>query len=309
MRMVMSAVGIFAMAGCVKQKGSTESAATRRVDKGKEGAKLVKLFRECTALEGLEYVEKRNEMLRSPLLKDYLGALDKGWKDKAPLPEERALYCYLSAWVNHGETYKRILGQDFYRKRFGGGHGGRFDAGPGMGIALFKECAKDKAPLLLLVESIDKSGEIRYKHDGRTGSLHVLRLLCSGDYKPIIWAGKSYRLDGDDVLRLIEREVPKELRPGEWDKRNLVRVVNKALVRGPIGVDRGITALSSYRIQCAKLLEELGSPSSVSPLVQAAIAEKNKEAIDALRRALGACTKTREGKKALEAVEKKAGSL
>lgn len=278
-------------------------------DKAAEAARLQKCFRACVATEGAKYVRNRDEILKSPLLAEYLAAKKKLWESRKPSPQEEAVYHYLRAWTQHAKTYRRVLQLDLYRTRWGEGHGGRFDPGPGLGIGVFRELAKDKASLLLLVESLDKSGQIRFQHDGITGSLYVLGLICKGEFRPIIQAGKGYRIAKEDVAKIAEKEIPKEILPGTWDKENLVRVANKVLVRGPIGVDDGPTDLSDFRMECAKVLETLGSPKSVQPIVQAAAAEENREALAALRRALSACTKTEEGKKELESVRRRMESL
>jgi len=268
--------------------------------------KLQQLFEKCLTSHGQAYVEARNALLKEKTLSKFLEARAQDLK-KRPDREVETLCFYLKVWLKHGDAYRRILARDLDREKFGEDRGhATADSGPDLMGLLLKAFAKERASLAVLIESVHKSGEFGRKHGGYTCSLYLLGAMCASleewrDGPFLQWV----ELGGTDF-------VPKDLFLNAQEKKILVRVANRLVVEGPFQKHSRWSVLgvrSLHRRACAFVLKQLADASSVSPLVQAAIEENDKKTLDKLRSALDICSKSEEGKKALEAVKKKVAAI
>jgi len=292
---------VVAVTGCAQGQSQQEVIAGEASAKT-QGAMLQQLFEKCLTSYGQSYIEARNELLKQEGLKKFIEGRVAGLK-KQPDAEAEAVCRYILAWLDHHEAYARILKRDHHYERFGPGSSRARDPGRDIAKPLYESFHKERVSLLVLVESLHKSGEFGSKHGGNTAALWVLTCVHAGKYQ---W-GKVHALE-----KARKDGVPKELLLSDVEKKTLVRVMNRLVSEGPFQRHRPWCRedrASRFRRNCAVLVEQLKDPSSIPALIQAAIVEQNDLALAALRKALTVCAKSEEGQKLLEAATRRLGAF
>jgi len=274
--------------GLVLASGNWLAAQGQEHTRAEDFVKLDADFWTALTQQGQAYADTRDKIIKHKHAQAFLE-----WKmdefKKRPDPEAQALCCYLSAWLKHGESYRRILEQVVDEQPF--------ENTQRLSQLLFDAFSKEKASLVLLIEGIDKVGETKVRGGSPGASFFILSLMCTAT--PERWESPW------TPAAIVPSPVPKELYLSAEEKAVLVRVANRVLLSGPPGTQAWWdTAFGRPgRASCARLLRSLASPSSVAAIVKAAIGEKDEAVLSCLRMALKACASTPEGKKALVSVK------
>jgi len=271
---------------------SAASAGEGDKDKGKEWRKLERLFWTCNGLRGAEYVRCRNEMLKSPHIREYVRNKEESLKkDPRGEPKVLMLCSYLKGWVEHRTLYERVLAFRPYAE-------GADKATSRTPLwTTYQMFVKERTAPMLLLESIDKSDELGFSHDAGTGSICLLSRLCL-NMPPV--------RPRDELGREIEypkdKTIPKELLLDANAQNTFIEAVNRLLISGVRVFEPRTRAGHRSREEVISIIERHGSPKSVPVLVQVLLSEANPTMCKPLQRALASCTKSKEGQDALKKV-------